>query len=67
MDDAADVVGGHALAHVDLAGVEVDLHLRHAGRPAEGGVGVAAIGRVVERLAGVGVNCSSIRSGPASR
>ena len=48
VDDPADVVGGDDVADVDLAGVEVDVDARDAGRPAERRVGVAAVGRVVE-------------------
>ena len=51
----ADVVGGDDVADVHLAGVEVDLDARDAGRPAEGRVGVAAVGLVVEADARVGL------------
>ena len=43
-----DVVGGDHVADVDLARVEVDVDAGHAGRPAEGRVGIAAVGVVVE-------------------
>ena len=49
VDDPADVVGGHDVADVDLAGVEIDLDVRDAGRPAERRVGVARYRSVVER------------------
>ena len=53
MDDPADVVGGHDIAHVDLAGIEVDVDAGDAGRPAERRVRVAAVGLVVEADAGI--------------
>ena len=48
VDDPADVVGGHDVADVDLAGVEIDLDLGDARGPAERRVGVAAVQVVVE-------------------
>ena len=48
VDDPADVVDGDDVADGHLAGVEVDVDRRDAGRPAEGGVGIAAVRRVVE-------------------
>ena len=48
VDDMADVVRGHDVADMDLAGVEIDLDAGDAGRPAEGRVGIAAVGLVVE-------------------
>ena len=45
----ADVVGRDDVADVDLAGVEIDLDLGDAGRPAERRVRVAGVRRVVER------------------
>ena len=53
MDDATDVIGGDHGPHGHLARVEVDIDLRHGGRPAEGGIGVAGVGLVVEMDAGV--------------
>ena len=55
MDHVADVVGGDDVADRDLAAVEVDVDRRHAGRPPEGRIGVAAVGRVVELDARVGL------------
>jgi hypothetical protein len=51
VDDAADVVGGHDVADMHLAGVEIDIDAGDAGRPSEGRVCVAGVGRVVERRA----------------
>ena len=51
VDDPADVVGGDDVADVHLAGVQVDVDLGDAGGPAERRVGIARIGRVVERRA----------------
>ena len=55
MDDPPDVVGGDHVADVDLARVEIDVHRRHARRPAERRVGVAAVGLVVEADARIGL------------
>ena len=65
VDDLADVVGGDDVADVDLARVEVDVDVRHAGRPAERRVGVAACrSRRRSRPPGYGSNRWSTRSAP---
>ena len=51
VDDAADVIDGHDVADMDLAGVEVDIDARDARCPAERRVGIAGVGLVIERLA----------------
>jgi len=48
VDHPTDVVRGDDVAHVDLTGVEIDVDAHDTRCPAEGRIGIAAIGLVVE-------------------
>ncbi len=55
MDDTADIIGRDDAAHVDLAGIQIDVHLGDRAGPAEDRVGVAGVGRLVELDIGIGL------------